>query len=231
MEKHESSVDRIYSEVVKMAANFDFKPDERINEGNLAKALGSSRTPLREALNRLVAEGFLKFRINQGFSCRSLDPKTVFDLYNARQAIETEAIHLAIGCATDEDIDKIEIFLDLTELNYSSNGAFEKLVELDEEFHMKLVRLSGNQELERILENLNARVRYIRQIDMSERRVVTPAAHRRILAAVKNRDEALAIFELRDHITRRREDASNSVQRAFSKLYVPASETYSESSI
>ncbi len=222
MEKQESSVDRIYAQVSEMAANFEFKPDERINEGKLAKRLGSSRTPLREALNRLVAEGFLKFQTNQGFFCRSLNPKAVFDLYNARQAIETEGIRLAIDSATNDEITAIVRFLDETEPEYTSTSSFEKLVELDESFHIQLVRLSGNFELERILENLNARIRFIRQIDMNERRSVTPIAHQRILAAVLDRDIEKATIELRDHISRRREDANISVQQAFSKLYVPS---------
>jgi DNA-binding GntR family transcriptional regulator len=226
MEKQESSVDRIYAQVSEMAVNFEFKPDERINEGKLAKQVGSSRTPLREALNRLVAGGFLKFQTNQGFFCRSLDPKAVFDLYNARQAIETEGIRLAIDNATNDEITAIEHFLDSTEPEYSSTSSSEKLIELDEGFHIRLVRLSGNFELERILENLNARIRFIRQIDMNVRRSVTPDAHRRILAAVFDRDHEKAIFELRDHISRRREDANLSVQQAFSKLYVPASSSF-----
>ena len=52
-----SRVDKVYEQVRTMATNFEFKPDERINEGALAGELGTSRTPLREALNRLVAEG------------------------------------------------------------------------------------------------------------------------------------------------------------------------------
>ena len=55
-----------------MAAAFEFKPEERINESELSKKLGISRTPLREALNRLVAEGLLTAREGKGFFCRSL---------------------------------------------------------------------------------------------------------------------------------------------------------------
>ena len=56
-----TSVDQVYEQVRTMAANFEFKPAERINESVLSKKLGASRTPLREAMNRLVAEGLLVF--------------------------------------------------------------------------------------------------------------------------------------------------------------------------
>lgn len=76
-----SSVDSIYQTVRAMAAAFEFKPEQRINESELSKNLGISRTPLREALNRLVAEGLLTAQEGRGFflpfartdaSCRAL---------------------------------------------------------------------------------------------------------------------------------------------------------------
>ena len=62
-----SNVDSIYQTVRAMAAAFEFKPEERINESDLSKRLGISRTPLREALNRLVAEGLLTVQEGRGF--------------------------------------------------------------------------------------------------------------------------------------------------------------------
>jgi DNA-binding GntR family transcriptional regulator len=206
-----------------MATNFEFKPDERINEGTLAGELGTSRTPLREALNRLVAEGFLTFRNGRGFFCRSLDPHQILGLYEARQAIECEALRLAVSRATDEEIAEVMAFLKDTETAYSSASSSQELVELDEAFHLRLVRMAKNRELERILANVNARIRYVRWIDMSERRGITPTAHVRIAEALAARDEALAVQELRDHIGKRSEEATQAVRAAYSQLYVPAS--------
>jgi len=87
-----------------MAVSFDLKPDERINESELAERLGASRTPLREALNRLVAEGLLVYRSRKGFFCRPLQPKLIFDLYEARLAVEKEAVRLACERATADDV-------------------------------------------------------------------------------------------------------------------------------
>jgi DNA-binding GntR family transcriptional regulator len=65
----DSVVDRVYEQLKAMSVSFELKPGERLNEGKLAKRLGVSRTPLREALNRLNTEGFL----GKGFFCRELD--------------------------------------------------------------------------------------------------------------------------------------------------------------
>jgi len=218
-----SSVDKVYDQVRTMATNFEFKPDERINEGALAAELGTSRTPLREALNRLVAEGFLTFQNGRGFFCRSLDPDHILGLYEARQAIECEALRLAVTRASDDEIAQVLTFLKDTETAYSSSSSAQELVELDEAFHLKIVRMAKNLELERILANVNARIRYVRWIDMSERRHITPAAHIRIASALAARDEELAVREFRNHIGKRSEQATQAVRTAYSQLYVPAS--------
>ena len=74
----ESIVDRVHRDLRNMAITFRFFPGERLNEAILAKELGVSRTPLREALNRLSAEGFLTFSVNQGFFQKPLDVKEIF---------------------------------------------------------------------------------------------------------------------------------------------------------
>ena len=84
----DSIVDRVYEQLKAMAVSYEFKPGERLNEGELAKRLGVSRTPLREALNRLNTEGFLRFTPGKGFFCRELDAHEIFDLYELRKSIE-----------------------------------------------------------------------------------------------------------------------------------------------
>ena len=220
MASEQSVADRVYLEVRGMAVGFEFKPDERINEIHLSREVGVSRTPLREALNRLVAEGFLTYRTGQGFFCRSLDPAGILNLYEARQAVECEGIRLACRRATETDIARIMAFLLEIEPVYQGEAEVRTLVDLDEEFHMRVVRLSANAELERILSNLNARSRYVRWIYMETRRSITPADHMRIVEALELRDADEAATRMREHISRRQEEAMEAAQRAFSRLYV-----------
>ncbi|WP_299618939.1 GntR family transcriptional regulator [Pelagibius sp.] len=218
--KGQSSVDKVYEQVRLLATDFEFKPNEKINERSLAERLGTSRTPLREALNRLVAEGFLSFENGRGFFCRSLSPQKILDLYEARLAIECEALRLAVTRASDEEIAAIKQSLKDTEAAYSSASSPRELVELDEAFHLSFVRLAKNLEFERLLANINARIRYVRWIDMSERRGITPADHMRIADALARRDEEGAVRELRNHIAKRSEEATEAVRTAYSQLYV-----------
>ena len=67
------SADRIYDQVKAMACTYRLSPGARVNEVELARKLGVSRTPLREALSRLAAEGFFSATMNKGYSVRALD--------------------------------------------------------------------------------------------------------------------------------------------------------------
>lgn len=216
-----SSVDSIYQQVRVMTMNFDFKPEERINEGTLASRLGASRTPVREALNRLSAEGFLTFQTGRGFFNRALNPQKILDLYDARQAVECHAVRLVAERASDCEIGGLQDYLDAATALVNENSTTERLVECDEEFHMRLTGLAGNAELTRILTNLNARIRYIRLIDMAKRRLVNNQQHSEVVAALAARDAERAVAAMHTHIAKCSEEATEAVRIAYSQLYVP----------
>jgi DNA-binding GntR family transcriptional regulator len=224
-----SNVDRIIEKAREMAITFELKPGARVNESALSKDLGASRTPLREALNRLVAEGFLTFQTGKGFFCRELDPKRIMDLYETRVAIEIESVRLVCLRATDEELAGFRAYLDKIEPDYMKCVDGGELVQRDEEFHIYIARLSQNDELLRLLENLNARIRYIRAIGLKTIRTTALGgptetrlwAHRFLLDAMTERDVDKATTAMRSHIERHWEDATQAVRIAYSQIYVP----------
>lgn len=229
----ESSVARVYLSLRQMAIDFEFMPEQRINETQLTKTLNVSRTPLREALNRLVAEGFLTFELGRGFFCRPLSPDKIHELYQLRSALETEAVIRAIETSTDHDIQAVADYLGISEKIYQHCQDINELLCMDEEFHMKLAGLSGNQELLKMLGNINERIRYVRMInlkmirddqDRPDNQNESLMKHRDIIDAVLKRDQQGAIKALRNHIERRSEQTIELVRAAYSQLYVPSSE-------
>src|SRR5258708_13430458 len=109
---NESPVERVYEQLKALAVSFEMPPGDRVNEIEIAQRLGVSRTPLREALNRLTADGFLTMTPGKGFLRRPLDPTEIFDLYELRVRLETSAVELAVARASDSDIDAIRAFLE-----------------------------------------------------------------------------------------------------------------------
>src|SRR5665213_3641148 len=82
------STDRVYEQIKLMAMTYAFLPGDHINEVDLARQLNVSRTPVREALNRLSSEGFTSMLPNRGFFGRLLDPTEIFNLFEYRCALE-----------------------------------------------------------------------------------------------------------------------------------------------
>ena len=222
----ESNVDRLTDEVRRLAADFVIKPEERIREGAMATELGVSRTPLREALNRLVAEGFLTFRGGQGFFCRALTPDRIVELYEARCAIECEGLRLTLDRASDAAIAELAGRTEQQQPEYERSQDAIRLLELDEAFHRDLLALCGNAELSRMLDNINGRIRYVRMTDLKALRAGPESTagvndHLSILAAVSDRDAGDALPALRSHIEMRQEKAVQAVGNAFAQIYVP----------
>lgn len=217
-----STVNRVYKSLRAMAVNYTFKPGERLNEVELSAELQVSRTPLREALNRLNMEGFLIFIPGRGFFCRQLDVKEVSDLYEARSALERAGIALSIQHATESEIAALDAFLDETGPEPGSRTA-EELVTLDETFHERLIAMSGNAEFTRILGNINSRIRFVRWIEMdNDKRSITQAEHRNILALLGARDLDECDNALRNHIARRTDQITASIKEGYARLYMPA---------
>lgn len=216
----DSVVDRVYEQLKAMSVSYEFKPGERLNEGELAKRLGVSRTPLREALNRLNTEGFLRFAPGRGFFCRELDAHEIFDLYELRKSIEVAAVRFALKRAKDEDIDALLAFLDATGPDPGERSSVE-LVALDETFHERLMAMSDNAEMLRVLRNVNARIRFVRWIDMDRiNRTTTQAEHRAVVVALRARDEAACTAVLEKHIDRRLDTITAAIKEGYAQIYM-----------
>lgn len=216
-----SHVDRIYDQLKQMAINYKFRPGEPLNEVELATSLGVSRTPLREVLNRLVAEGLLDFVPRRGFSGRPLETKMIYDLYEMRCGLEMISAKLATQRASDTEIDHLVAFWKNTSQNYYTYTPIE-CVQFDEYFHEQLAMLSHNTELLHAIKNINARVHFLRLISMEQRmfRHHTCDEHLMILTAIKERDTEAAANFMSSHVTLRQEQLVDVIKEGIARLYM-----------
>jgi DNA-binding GntR family transcriptional regulator len=217
----ENIVDRIHAELRNMAITFRLLPGERVNEAILAQELGVSRTPLREALNRLSGEGFLTFSANQGFFRKPLDVKEIFDLYELRQQMEMAAVRLAVERASDEQLAELESFVEQSAEEKPDRTA-EEVIALDEEFHERIVTLTGNLEMRHSLRNVNDRIHYVRWIDMSGRRSETQGQHKEIVHSLRERNTEKGMRLMGEHIGQRLDQIIDKVERSYGRIYMTA---------
>ena len=220
LDKKNSGVAKsLYLTVRKMAIAFEFKPGERINEVVLANRLGASRTPLREALNRLAAEGFLSMEQGRGFFCRDLKPREMSELYQFRAVLEVAAVRLACEQATEQEVAELLHFLDETGPEDGSRSSAD-LVALDEYFHERIMLLSRNMEMCKTLENINGRIKYFRWVDMDSKREGTQQEHRKIVQALMARDADSAAHYMNSHISKRLDQIIAAIKESYSRIYL-----------
>ena len=175
-----------------------------------------SRTPLREALNRLLVEGFLTRAPNKGFIGRPLDAKQIYDLYELRRAMEPAIVRLACERATDEELAALEEFV-TTSIRRRARYDTAKLLALDEQFHERLAELTRNPEMVGALKAINARIHFVRWLDMKQR--YTQQDHLRIVRALKRRDAARAARLVERHIARRLDQIVEVIRMGFAEIY------------
>ncbi|WP_349369087.1 GntR family transcriptional regulator [Salinarimonas sp.] len=219
----EGRVETLYRQLKQMAVDFRIRPGERLNEVALARELDASRTPLREALNRLVAEQLITFQPGRGFYCRALDPETVFQLYELRAILEVAAVRSACKRASEEAIAGLRRDLYVPGLDYVGKTV-RQVTEEDEAFHIGIAALTGNGELVRDLDRINERIRYLRWADMASRVRQTKGEHTLIMTALERRDADAAEAAMHAHVARRMDQIVAAVREGYSNLYVPGTE-------
>ena len=203
------SVLRAYAAIRAQVVDFRMKPGERVNEFQLARQLGLSRTPVREALNRLASEGFLMLTPNRGFFFRPLDLEALVQFYEVRGVLERGAFLLACERATEAGITELIDFWTEAKRIYLRDDPDEKL-DLDEGFHLKLAELSGNPEFGRQLAAINARIRFARRTEIARgpRHAIMVDDHGKLVVALRRRDAQGGGAILAAHISLSIEDAN-----------------------
>lgn len=215
-----TSVDIAYERLRDRLVTFDVKPGARLNESEIAADLAMSRAPLREALNRLIADGLVSFEPGRGFFCRRLSVSEISDLYDVRLDLEIGAMKTALATVPDP---VLFAFVEKwrAQLAGAEGTAIGELVVADENFHIELAELAGNGPRVRYLRNINDRIRFVRRINLETRDRDREALdeHARLLDAIANRDAVGAVTVLCDHLARSTDEVRLQVQTALAQIY------------
>lgn len=123
-------------------------PGERLVEAEIARQLGISRGPVREALAELKAEGLVRDEPRRGSFVAELTDEDIRELYELRAALETRAARLLIQRGGDDAFDRLTAAIEGLR-RAAGEGDGEAFARLDADFHAELCRLSGNVRLHR----------------------------------------------------------------------------------
>jgi DNA-binding GntR family transcriptional regulator len=167
----------------------------------LGSALGTSRTPLREALKYLASEGLVDLLPNRGAIVAPLDRERVKQMFVVLGALEALAGELACRSASDADINEIRA-LHFQMLAHHARRELGDYFRLNQEIHLKIVDAGGNEPLAEIYRSLNGHVRRARYMAnlSQERWDKAVKEHEEILDAITRRDGTTLQRILRDHL-------------------------------
>ena len=191
------ALDHLRSQIL----NFTLLPGMKISDDEIAKALAMSRTPVREALNRLMDQGLVEARHNRGFVVKIFTKKEVEDNYILRESLECLAVRLAIPML---DPGKIGTFQELlsTYPDVMKSNNLAQYNQVDEQFHHLIAKYSANSVLYDTLQNIQGRIRIIRRYDhlRTTSFLETYEEHEKILNQMIQRDTQRAIEAMSQHI-------------------------------
>lgn len=181
--------DQVANRVRDLIIDGTLEPGSRIDEARLVEDLGVSRTPFREALRTLAAEGLVIVRPSKGSIVRKLTPGDVFSMLEVLGQLERLAGELACVRASDEEIDGL---VDLHERMMDCYRKRDRMpyYKLNQEIHSRLTELSKNETLKEMQSNIQARLKRIRYIGNQKPDSWDGAVadHQEMVAALKVRD-------------------------------------------
>jgi DNA-binding GntR family transcriptional regulator len=184
----------------------EYGPDERLIEEQLAERLGVSRTPVRQALTMLEAEGLVEIEPNRGATVCSFSIDDVWDIYDLRAVLEGHAARRAAGRVERREL---EYLRELTGEMEGLAGRFDDheeeiraLVGLNQEFHGTIVRASRNRRLGRLI-NRTVEIPLMFKAFFwytPHERIISNHYHRQILEALEGGDADRAEIIMREHV-------------------------------
>ena len=189
--------ERAYFRIKKMISDYRFSPGSRLNVEQLARDLGTSRTPIWEAVRRLEQEGLVKNIPNRGVFLVELTREAVVELYTVREVLEGMAARLAVQRLSDKALEKMEKQLQAQE-KFVAEEDLVAYSKSDFDFHACIYAACGNAILREMLESIKDKVRPFKMR-------ITPILtelfndHQMIVRALRLRDPLLAEMAFREH--------------------------------
>jgi DNA-binding GntR family transcriptional regulator len=222
VEKEESSLtEQVYRNLRHGIITGAIRSGTRLVETTLASEMKVSRTPVREALQKLALEGFLYSIPRAGYIVEDTSESDIKDLFTTRTAVEKIAVKWAIEKITPEELQRLEMNLQKTDEALNS-GATESMMDLDAEFHQIIYRAARSKTLYKISQTLSDHTLRFRLacIHVPELAQRARQGHMKIFQAIQARDTAAAEEMVEDHLDTVTEDILNHLEKIRQDAFV-----------
>jgi DNA-binding GntR family transcriptional regulator len=208
----QSLLDAAYLEIKRRITTCIFRPGEYLNEAELSASLAIGRTPVHQALDRLMIEGLVEVMPRKGIMVKPVSLEEVLETIEVRGINEAYCARLTAEIASATDLGELSEILERADTIRATRDV-EGLMLLDREFHGVLARASRNTVLADVLGRLHDRSLRFWMISLKapSHHASVQEQHRAILAAIKDRDPEGAEQAMRAHIEAFRRNLLNNL--------------------
>jgi len=194
----------VYDAILGAILHGDLKAGEKLSETGLAERLGVSRTPVREALRALDAEGFVRLSPNSRFEITSFSRQDAMEVLQIRRLLEGEASRLAAQRGTPEDCCRLQETLDAAWacVEGPAEEVDFRFMQADIAFHRTIFEIAGNNRMLRVSSALGDRLArlYVSRSSDVQMYEICLQQHRNIMEAIQAHDDIRAEAYARRHI-------------------------------
>ena len=196
----------LYEEVAELLRqrifNRELPPGSWIDELKIAEELGISRTPLREAIKVLAAEGLVTMKVRRGAYVTEVSEQDLREVYELLSLLEADAAGAVCRAASDAEMAELQRLHDeLEQAAHPGTGSRERFFELNEAFHLRLLDLAGNRWRKQMVADLRKVMKLNRHSSLfkSGRIQESLQEHRAIVEALLARDAEAAVQRVKTH--------------------------------
>ncbi|MEJ8826066.1 GntR family transcriptional regulator [Variovorax humicola] len=182
----------------------ELEPGSWIDELKLAEEYGISRTPLREALKVLAAEGLVTMKVRRGAYVTEVSEKDLADVYHLLSLLESDAAGVVAQNATAAQIDELKaLHAELEAAARPGQIDHDLFFTINERFHMRLLAIADNRWRDQMVADLRKVMKLNRQNSLlkSGRIDESLKEHRAIMAALIEKDAPAAMARMREHFS------------------------------
>lgn len=214
LEEYPSKSKRVYEILLENIIKGRLLPGEKLVERDLAKKLGVSKTPVREALSKLEREGLIEGASYHSFSVAQISHKDIIEIYDIREIIDGLAARAATGKIKEKQVKQLHSIIRSFE-SYLKKNDLESYSSLDIKFHNLLGLISENRRLCEIMQRLRNQTRVLMttSVTLPGRAEASLAEHRKIVDAVASQDTDFAEKFAREHIRNVRKGVLGSLKK------------------
>lgn len=201
-ESRESAREYALRQIRENIISLKLKPGSGVSENELAKELGISRTPVREALQELEKMNLIEVYPQKGCVIAHIDFDIVDEMVFLRKVLEKAVVEELCSCITEKNLQELERNIQLQEF-YLDNKNPQKVYELDNEFHHSLFVMCNKERIYHLMEATQGHFDRIRALSVySVKDIKIVSDHKAIVSAIRLNNKDLAVEFILKHLSR-----------------------------